>query len=272
MLAGIHTTFFRLLHDRGNINPAEIDVRFDRPTREWSESLMRPTINMFLFEMSENTDRRSGAPQVSRGSNQAQFRVPPRHFDLYYLVSAFASSTEDEHTILWRALATLLRFSPLPSDLLPKQLAALETPFSTHIGGTEGLPRPIDLWGGFDLPPRPSVILKLIMPMDLEIEFNVPVVLSSSVRTSQRDNNAVEESPTRIGGTVRMADGTPAEGVTVDLVGTAESSITDEQGRYALRIFMPGTYTVTLTRRDGTASTATLSIPSASYDLVIEEP
>src|SRR5437588_155672 len=119
MLPDIHSSIQRVLYERGRIDPDEVDVRFERPSRQWVESLMLPTINLFLFDMAENTDRRNGAPQVGRANGQALMRVPPRRFDLRYMVSVFTTLIEDEATLLWRTLATLLRHSPLPAELLP---------------------------------------------------------------------------------------------------------------------------------------------------------
>src|SRR3954471_16007184 len=122
MLTTIQTAIQRLLHEHGHIDSDEVDVRFERPSRQWAESLMLPTINLFLFDIVENTDRRNGAPHISRANGQAQMRVPARRFDLRYMVTVFTTLMEDETTLLWRTLATLLRYNPLPDELLSDEL------------------------------------------------------------------------------------------------------------------------------------------------------
>src|SRR5512138_97040 len=96
MLTTIQHAIQRLLHEHGRIDPADVDVCFERPSRQWAESLLRPTINLFLFEIVEDTERRNGAPQVGRAGGQALIRVPPRRFDLRYLVGVFTTQMEDE--------------------------------------------------------------------------------------------------------------------------------------------------------------------------------
>src|SRR3954465_8649245 len=132
LVTTIQTTIQRLLYEHGQIDPDEVDVRFERPSRQWAESLMLPTINLFLFDIIETNDRRNGAPLVGRSNGQAQVRVPARRFDLRYMVGVFTSLMEDETTLLWRALATLLRHNPLPAEMLSEELRALDLPLHTQ--------------------------------------------------------------------------------------------------------------------------------------------
>jgi hypothetical protein len=135
MLLDINTTIASLLHGPGRIPADEVDVRFERPTRQWVEALARPTLSVFLFDLAENTDLRQTNMPVTRGQNGATFRKPPRRFDLWYLVSAITSDDEDEHLLIWRALATLLRYQQLP----PQALAgAIDTVLRRETGAGMG--------------------------------------------------------------------------------------------------------------------------------------
>src|SRR3954447_1576821 len=98
MISTIQTAIQSLLYEHGQIDPDEVDVRFERPSRQWAESLMLPTINLFLFDIVENTDRRNGAPHVGRANGQAQIRVPARRFDLRFMIGVFTTLMEDETT------------------------------------------------------------------------------------------------------------------------------------------------------------------------------
>src|SRR6266542_3520690 len=110
MLKEVHTAIQHLLHQRGRIPPDEVDIRFDMPTRQWVDSLTRPTVSVYLFDLAENTELRQTNVQTSRGNGHAVHRMPPRRFDLRYMVSAPCTAVEDEHVLLWRALVTLLRY------------------------------------------------------------------------------------------------------------------------------------------------------------------
>src|SRR5689334_16423285 len=104
MLTELHTTLQQVLYQRGGIPADEVDIRFEMPTKQWVDSLTRPTINLYLFEMEENIELRQTANQMSRGNGQAQYRIPPRRFDLRYMVSVLTTVIQDEHLLLWRTL------------------------------------------------------------------------------------------------------------------------------------------------------------------------
>lgn len=273
MLTTLHTTLARLLIDLGNIDADEVAVRFERPSRQWVDSLTMPTINLFLFGLGENTERRAGGgPQVSRSGNQAHFRVPPRRFDLRYLVSAFSSDERDEHMLLWRTLATLLRHSPLPPERLPAELAALDVPLATVIGGADEASQTMELWRAMELPPRPALIYTVTAPLDLELEFSAPLVLTRNLRTTDLRNGASEAAPLRIGGYVRSTAGEALSDIQIRVENSAANAETDGAGRYTLRLPREGRYTLILSRPGGNTRTATLDIPSDMYDIVIDQP
>ena len=46
MIADLHPAIRHLLFSCGLIPSDEVDVRFERPTKEWLDSLVRPTINL----------------------------------------------------------------------------------------------------------------------------------------------------------------------------------------------------------------------------------
>lgn len=124
MLSAIHTTIQRLLYERGGI-PPEVEISFEQPSKQWFDSLLRPTINLFLFDIEENMDLRQTSLQTLRGNEgMAIQRMPARRFDLCYMVSALSSEIEDEHTLLWRTLAALLRYSPVPLELMGADMLA----------------------------------------------------------------------------------------------------------------------------------------------------
>ena len=55
MLADIRASLARLVADYGQINPSEVEVRYEAPTREWTEGLTRPAINFYLFDLQDPT-------------------------------------------------------------------------------------------------------------------------------------------------------------------------------------------------------------------------
>src|SRR5436309_12564833 len=132
MLLELHNTIQRLLYERGQINPREVDITFEAPTRERIDKLMRPTINVFLFDLHENAELRQNSFQNTRNNGRAERRLMPRRFDLRYIVSALTTAVEDEHQLLWRVLVTLIRHPQFPPELLSDELRVLDPPLSTR--------------------------------------------------------------------------------------------------------------------------------------------
>jgi len=44
------------------IKNTDVDIKFDMPKREWSARLNRPTLNLFLYDIRENTKLRQAQP------------------------------------------------------------------------------------------------------------------------------------------------------------------------------------------------------------------
>lgn len=126
MIVDVHSAIQHLLFHRGLIPSDEVDVRFERPTKEWVDSLVRPTVNLYLFDIEENTDlRQSNMPVVRGAGGMATYRMPPRRFDLRYLVSALTTVEDDEYLLIYRVLATLMRYPTLPPASLAAAMAAI---------------------------------------------------------------------------------------------------------------------------------------------------
>src|SRR5262245_36299678 len=137
MLNPINHAFETLLRDRGLIDAADVDVRFDSPSKEWVESLTRPTVNAFLFELHENKDKRDSAPVTTMNGGRAERRMAPRRIDLMYMVSVVTADIEDELELLWRVMATLMKHQQFPTEVLPDSLRTLTPPLSARIASKD---------------------------------------------------------------------------------------------------------------------------------------
>ena len=82
------------------IKKTEVEIAFDRPNRDWSSRLSRPTLNLFLFDIRERAEMKDDVPIVTRdGNGRAVRQRPPRRLDLSYLVSAWTTEPDDEVAI-----------------------------------------------------------------------------------------------------------------------------------------------------------------------------
>jgi hypothetical protein len=272
MLSEIHEALKRLLYEQGHIDLHEVNIEFEPPTKQWVNSLTRPTINLFLFDLQENTDLRQTNLQTTRSNSHAIRRMPPRRFDLRYMVSVLTTVVEDEHVLLWRTLVTLLKYPQLPPEILPETLRALEPPLTTQMSKSEEGPRLLDLWNAFEAPPRPALLYIVTAPVDLEIALEAPLVLTRAARYTRFPNGAaLPETRFHIGGMVRDQQGAPLAGARVAVEGSAaEGGVTDSAGRFTLFGVPSGAVTLRVTRTDGAPTLVQIEIPSESYEITVE--
>jgi hypothetical protein len=54
MISDINETIKQLLIKQGGLDPATVDIDFQTPDREWSASISKPTINVYLYDIREN--------------------------------------------------------------------------------------------------------------------------------------------------------------------------------------------------------------------------
>src|SRR5437660_721399 len=84
MINDLDETLKQLLIQKAQLDPAEVDISFDTPTRDWSTPVTRPTINLYLFDIRENRtlreldwdDEPSGYGQVRRLGMPVIYRDP----------------------------------------------------------------------------------------------------------------------------------------------------------------------------------------------------
>lgn len=143
---------------------SEVDVVLDAPTTEWAAHRNAPTVDVYLYDIREDTRRRENGFIERRGANGAVVsRLPaPRFFKLSYLVTAWTQRPDDEHRLLDALLACFLQFEALPDKYVVGSLAEAKQPVSLSVA----LPPPedrafADVWSslGGELKPSLDVIV-----------------------------------------------------------------------------------------------------------------
>ena len=270
LAAALHEVLARLVYEKGRVSPREVDVRFDPPRRDWVGALTRPTVSFYLFDVRENTDLRHANLQANRSPGSPAFKLPPRRFDLRFMVSALTTRVEDEHVLLWRMLAVLLRHTTIPDDILPDAFRSLEPPLATQLQHRDEEQLFVDLWGGFDVHPRPSLLYVVTVPIDLDIVIEAPLVFTRTARYVDTDRDARVDSMIHIGGTLRDTSGKPIVGARVAIEGRASAPArTDANGRFVLVRVPEGTLPLRVSRNGEPPKSLTLTVPSDEYELVL---
>lgn len=189
MLHDLDKTLEKLLIERGNLNPNQIEVSFEQPNGQWSARLSRPTLNCWCFDVRENLKLRGMETQVTRNATTGAKTFPPRRIDLTYLVTAWASKIEDEHQLLWRALAA---FKRVPS-ISPKECEGLmryqqrDVPLLVADTSNTAISL-VDLWGVLDNQMRLGFTLTATVELDLELSMEAPLVLEATIRAGSSDD------------------------------------------------------------------------------------
>jgi len=186
LVAGLLTRLIDVIHEVDSALRAlidrdagirDVDVVFDAPTREWAGRRTIPTVDVYLYDIREDLRRRERG--VLNEYNEDETRIigrhlPPRHFKLSYLVTAWTQRPEDEHRLLSVLLATFIRYDAMPADLLSGPLAEIGAPVPL----TVGLPPPedrgfADVWSALGGELKPSIDVVVSAPISTRQQFEV---------------------------------------------------------------------------------------------------
>lgn len=261
------------------LDPSEVEISFDRPTREWSGRLAGPTLNLFLFDIRERMDFRDDAWRTSRTAAGVVTRERgPRRVDLSYSVTAWTREPEDEHRILGRVLASLYRNMRLPEEHYKGALEGFESSIPLRAMPPDHLQKSTDFWGVMDNELRANLTWVVTAPLDVFAPHSGPMVRTRTLRFGRLATDAEEaEEDLRsrefhhVGGIVH-AEGDPnagLEGVHFSVQGTGATAVSDVDGKFSFSPLAEGDYTVLVEPPDGEAFTGQLQVPSADYDIGI---
>ncbi len=164
----------------------DVEVVFDAPTRDWASRRTTPTVDVYLYDIREDMRRRERG--VLNEYNQDETRIigrhlPPRHFKLSYLVTAWTQRPEDEHRLLSALLAAFIRYDAIPSEVLSGPLAELGLPVPL----TVGLPPPedrgfADVWSALGGELKPSIDVVVSAPINTGQQFPLgPPVMTPAI-------------------------------------------------------------------------------------------
>jgi hypothetical protein len=176
----------RSLIEREATDGTEVEVVFDAPTKDWAGRRNVPTIDVYLYDIREDLRRRERG-LINEYDDRAQIsgrRLPPRHFKLSYLVTAWTQRPEDEHRLLSALLSCFLRHDAIPPDLVTGPLAELGLPVPL----TVALPPPedrsfADVWSALGGELKPSLDVVVSAPTDTGQQYHAgpPVTQPSRI-------------------------------------------------------------------------------------------
>ena len=164
----------KALIEREATGAKDVEVVFDAPTKEWAGRRSAPTIDIYLYDIREDMRKRSRGMINEYSPDQVVIgrHLPPRHFKLSYLITAWTARPEDEHRLLSHLLECFLRFDQMPEDLLTGSLADA----GATVPMTIALPPPedrsfADVWTALGGELKPSLDLVVTAPLETGQRF-----------------------------------------------------------------------------------------------------
>ncbi len=189
MLHDLNKTVEKLLIKRGNLTPNQIDISFEQPNGQWSARLSRPTISCWCFDLRENLKLRNSNLNTSRNGDHGIRSIPARRMDLTYLITAWAGKIEDEHQLLWRALAALKPVTSLSPSECEGMLRYQSRDVPLLVADTSNTSiNLVDLWGVLDNQMRLGFTLIATVELDLELSIESPLVFEATIRVGSSDD------------------------------------------------------------------------------------
>jgi len=180
---------------------ADVDIALDAPTKDWAARRNAPTVDLFLYDIREDTRRREyGVTEQRDDAGLVTARIPaPRYFKLSYLVTAWTQRPDDEHRLLDALLRCFLRFDAIPESVMNGALRETGLPCSLSVA----LPPPedrafADVWSSLGGELKPSLDLVITAPIARGLMFPAgPPVTAGVAARLQSAGLDVDETATR---------------------------------------------------------------------------
>jgi hypothetical protein len=147
---------------------ADIDIALDAPTKDWAARRNAPTVDLFLYDIREDTKRREyGFTEQRDDRGLVTSRAPaPRFFKLSYLVTAWTQRPDDEHRLLDALLRCFLRFDAIPAAFVVESVAETGLPCSLTVAQPPPEDRAFaDVWSSLGGELKPSLDLVVTAPV-----------------------------------------------------------------------------------------------------------
>ena len=144
---------------------APIKISFATPTEGFlSKDSTPPLVNLFLYDVRQNLELRTGEAMLERRGDTASILPPPMRVDCSYLVTAWASGkdktskvAEQEHWILGAVAEVLVRYPVLPEAILQGKLKGQKPPLPALALNGGHLHSPSEFWQAMGGKPRPAL-------------------------------------------------------------------------------------------------------------------
>lgn len=150
MIHDLDETLKELLVREVPLDPHDVEIDFEAPTKGWATGAQKPTVNLFLYDVRENLELRSNERAVERRGGLAHEKRPPVRVDITYMITVWSPDVGDEHRLLSDLLSALLRHPVLPEGVLKGAMREQCFPLRAWIAQPDRTPNAWDFWSSID--------------------------------------------------------------------------------------------------------------------------
>lgn len=245
MIADLSETLRAILQDPSV--PPELgaaDIVFDRPTDPFTPS--KTTVDLFLYDMRENTELRSNEQVVQKIGNQSFTFPAPLRLNCSYLVTAWPVSGPElvlqEHRLLAQVLQAFGQFPMIPEKYLQGSLAAQDPPPPMIELHPDALRTMSEFWTAVGNKLRASLTVTVTISVPLYADVQDFLVTTRTATVAQPQGPA--DSLVQVGGKVQDLTGTGIGGALIDLLDAGLRQTSAADGTFSFLSVAPGTHTI----------------------------
>lgn len=279
MLHTLDTTLKSLLDDTSTpqlVRNAE--VAFDRPSETYNPD--KTTINLFLYDVRENTELRNNEPVIERQNGLVTMRRAPMRVSCSYLVTAWIESGVTgeqailkQHELLGEVLRVFSRWPsiPLPTpdekgkNLLQGELKNSLYPISLVTAQTDLMRNPAEFWSALGGKLRPSFTLTATLAMDQQDEPVTAAAVTTKKVVLEGIPTGAPETVFQVGGMVRDATThKPITDVDLMLVESGVQTKSNADGQFSFAGLSAGNYSIRAVKQGYQTKTKSTQVPGPS--------
>lgn len=265
----------------------DAEVAFDRPSDTYSP--FKTTINLFLYDVRENTELRSNESVIERQKGMARVRKSPLRVNCSYLVTAWTEpglvgeeAMLKQHELLGEVLRVFFRWPsiPLPTPdekgkaFLQGELKQSLYPISLVTAQTDLMRSPGEFWSALGGKLRPSFTLTATIAIDQAVApIEEHLVSTKQIKLSEKQAEKAEfedskqiESRFEIAGLITDGNtGAVLENVVLTLLETGQRILSDQNGCYRITSMAEGRYKLNLAKSGyATRDQVVVQVPGTS--------
>lgn len=255
------------------ISNDEVDIEFDRPKREWSARLSRPTLNLFLYDIHENQKLRPAHPAWQTFPNEdgtvTQRRRPVR-VDLHYMLTVWAAEAEDEHRLLARTMMAFFRHPHLPEDLLPPSMKDQPRRIELIVAQPNAMQNPVDIWTVLDNEMGPAIEVTITLALDPYLPVVTPLVSGRKLSFAQGVLRNGGEMDTFYAVRGKLVSKEPLENARVVLVEQGLEVLVQPDGEFGIGRLRQAEYTLDVFVEGRDPFQQKITVPSPNYKIEVK--